>query len=167
VLVFEKTGTIGSAAVGATPSVKRKERMNSDDDFKDIQESVDRVFRGLFPNRFLHLPGETWTPPMDVYETEDEIVIVVELAGAAAEDIEIAFERRVLTISGQRLSLSDPSHSKCHQMEIDSGAFVRKLYIPSAIDADHTTSHYKDGLLRISLPKVSRPLKEPIRIPLE
>jgi HSP20 family protein len=135
-----------------------------DEDLKDIQKQMERIIGGFFPNRRVQMPGETWSPPMDVYETDRDLVVIIEVAGAIPEDLNISFEGRVLTIRGRRESLADSCHTKCYQMEIDSGIFQKQIYIPFTVDEGKATSRYKDGLLRISLPKGTRKKKESIRI---
>lgn len=141
--------------------------MDFDEEFKDVQKRMDRIIRDLFSNRFLHMPGEPWSPPMDVYETETDLVIILELAGAVPEDLTLSFERGVLIIRGKRELSADLSHTKCHQMEIDSGSFQKQIYIPFAVDKDRATSQYKGGLLKITLPKAARMPKKSIEISLE
>lgn len=104
---------------------------------------------------------------MDIYETEEHLVIVVELPGAASENLRISVEGGRLRINGKRDSLADSSHTKCHQIEIDSGFFQKQIYIPFEVDKDSATSHYKDGLLKIVLPKVRQPLKKKLEISLK
>ena len=105
--------------------------------------------------------------PMDVYETETDLVIIVELAGAVPENLSLSFERGILKISGRRELSADFSHTKCHQIEIDSGSFQKQIHIPFAVDKNRATSQYKDGFLKISLPKAPRTPKESIEISLE
>jgi len=138
-----------------------------DEEFREIRKQMERIIRDFFPNRILQIPGGAWTPPMDIYETEKDLTIIVELAGAVPENLRISFEREVLKISGTRESLANLSHTKCHQMEIDFGPFHKEIRIPFEVDKDSASSHYEDGLLKIRLPKASRALKKPIEISLK
>lgn len=141
--------------------------MGFDDEFKEVQRQMERIIQDFFPSRFLHVPGETWGPPMDVYETEKDLVIIVELADTAPENLKISYEGSVLKISGRRESLANFSHIKCHQMEIDFGSFQKRIHIPFAVDKDRATSEYKDGLLKINLPKATKELRKSIEISVE
>jgi HSP20 family protein len=95
----------------------------------------------------------TWSPPTDVYETEEYCVIKLEIAGMRDEDFEVAFENNVLTISGNR-----PDHSErraYHQMEIRFGKFEIAVEIPVRVNIEKATAGYQDGFLVIMLPKVN------------
>lgn len=92
----------------------------------------------------------TWRPPTDVYETDDSIIIRVEVAGMHEADFTISLVERSLTIRGIR---QDSSEKRAyHQMEIPFGEFSTELELPYAIVADKVEATYRDGFLRISLP---------------
>ncbi len=138
-----------------------------DEEFKDFQRRVERIIGDLFPQRVLQMPGQVWSPPMDIYETEKDLVIIVEIAGALPENLRVFTEGGSLKIRGSRDRLARTSHTRCHQMEIDFGSFQRQIHIPFKVDTERATSSYKDGLLRISLPKMSKEARESIRISLK
>jgi HSP20 family protein len=99
-----------------------------------------------------HVRSTTWSPPTDVYETEENCVIKVEVAGMRDEDFEVVFENNILMIHGQR---SDRNERRAyHQMEIRSGRFEITVEIPVVIDIEKAIAEYKDGFLIIMLPKV-------------
>ncbi|MBW2059174.1 MAG: Hsp20/alpha crystallin family protein [Deltaproteobacteria bacterium] len=138
-----------------------------DDELKEVQRHLGRIIRNLFPYRSLHMPEEAWNPPMDVYETEEGLAIVVEVAGAAPRSLKISIEGGLLAISGRREPFVDPSHRKCHQMEIDFGSFKKQIRIPFAVDREKVTSQYRNGLLRIILPRCKEDRRRSIEISLE
>ena len=95
----------------------------------------------------------TWSPPTDVYETEENCVIKVEVAGMRDEDFEVAFENNVLMIRGHR---PDRNEKRAyHQMEIRFGRFEIAVEIPVVVDIEKAIAEYKDGFLVIILPKVT------------
>ena len=94
----------------------------------------------------------TWSPPTDVYETEESCVIKLEIAGMRDEDFEVAFENNVLTISGTRLDLNE--RRAYHQMEIRFGKFEIAVELPMVVDIEKATARYQDGFLVVVLPKV-------------
>jgi HSP20 family protein len=99
-----------------------------------------------------HVRSTTWSPPTDVYETEENCVIKVEVAGMRDEDFEVVFENNILMIHGQR---SDRNERRAyHQMEIRSGRFEITVEMPVVIDIEKAIAEYKDGFLIIMLPKV-------------
>ncbi|MFN3742248.1 MAG: Hsp20/alpha crystallin family protein [Anaerolineales bacterium] len=92
-----------------------------------------------------------WSPPTDVYETEDAYVVRVEIAGMREEDFEITLEGNYLLIQGNR---SDTSERRAyHQMEIRFGRFASVVELPPAIDAQRVEAEYRNGFLCITLPK--------------
>ena len=100
-----------------------------------------------------HVRSTTWSPPTDVYETEEQCVIRVEVAGMRDEDFEVAFEDNLLMIRGHRPDLSEKR--AYHQMEIRFGRFEIAVEIPVVIDIEKAIAEYKDGFLVILLPKVN------------
>jgi HSP20 family molecular chaperone IbpA len=91
-----------------------------------------------------------WRPPTDVYETEESIIIRVEVAGMQEADFTISLVERSLTIRGIR---QDSSEKRAyHQMEIPFGEFNTEIELPYAVIADKVEATYRDGFLRISLP---------------
>lgn len=101
-----------------------------------------------------HIRSSVWSPPTDVYETEDNYVIKVEIAGMRDEDFEVAFENNHLTISGYRSDLNE--RRAYHQMEIRFGRFELAVEVPATVDMEKATAVYKDGFLLIVLPKSDR-----------
>jgi HSP20 family protein len=96
--------------------------------------------------------GRIWRPPTDVYETDDNIVVKVEVAGMAEDDFAITYSEHNLTIAGVR---RDPAAKLgYHQMEIPYGEFRTDAYVPKAVDADGIEASYENGFLLVTLPKV-------------
>ncbi len=94
---------------------------------------------------------QTWQPPTDVYETEDRLIIRVEIAGMKESDFTVRLERNHLYISGVRLDTPEPR--AYHRMEINFGEFSTEVELFTAIDASKIDASYKDGFLIILLPK--------------
>ena len=93
-----------------------------------------------------------WRPPTDIYETEESFVIKAEIAGVREEDIEVAVEKNLLLISGNR-SDAPEQRAYYHQMEIQSGKFEITAEIPVPVDVEKAGAVYKDGFLTVTLPK--------------
>ncbi len=98
-----------------------------------------------------------WEPAIDVYETEDEIVVIVELAGVKESDIEILVDRDRFTIRGGRKKAVVTSVKRMYyQMEIMSGPFARSIALPVAVDTTESKAYYADGLVEVILPKAGK-----------
>jgi HSP20 family protein len=92
-----------------------------------------------------------WSPPTDVYETDDAYAVRVEIAGMREDDFEVVVENNTLLISGNRPDI--PERRAYHQMEIRFGKFATAIGLPGPVDIDHAVAQYTDGFLTISLPK--------------
>jgi HSP20 family protein len=92
-----------------------------------------------------------WSPPTDMYETQESCVIKVEVAGMRDEDFEVAFENNVLMIRGYRPDLNE--RRAYYQMEIRFGKFEIAIELPAPVDIERAVAEYKDGFLTIILPK--------------
>src|SRR5687767_3154762 len=98
-----------------------------------------------------HVRSSVWNPPTDLYETEENYVIKVEIAGMRDEDFDVAFENNILMISGYRSDLNE--RRAYHQMEIRFGRFEIAVELPATLNMEKATAEYKDGFLIIVLPK--------------
>jgi HSP20 family protein len=92
-----------------------------------------------------------WSPPTDVYETEEKFVVRVEVAGMKDADFEVAIENKVLMISGNRSEINE--RRAYHQMEIRFGKFEIAVEIPVPVEIEKSIAEYKDGFLMVQLPK--------------
>jgi HSP20 family protein len=102
--------------------------------------------------------SDSWTPPIDVYETEDRYVLAAELPGLAREHIRIALEDSRLTISGQRIDrAAGAAGAHFHQVERGHGAFARTFEFASKIATDEVSADLADGVLTVTLPKAAPP----------
>ena len=101
-----------------------------------------------------------WRPPTDVYETEDAVIVRVEIGGMQEKDFSIALTGRSLVIRGIRMEA--PERRAYHQMEVFFGEFVSKVELPCAVVGDQVQAEYRAGFLRVVLPK-ERPQKVQIK----
>jgi HSP20 family protein len=99
----------------------------------------------------LTVQPNVWRPPTDLFETEENFVVRVEIAGMRDADFSITLDKQVLTISGIRPEF--PERKAFHQMEIHFGEFLSEVEIPSSVDPDRVEAVYQDGFLRVILPK--------------
>ena len=123
------------------------------DEIERMRRHMDRLFEDIVPtSRWMSVrQRKTWRPPTDVYETDDYVVVKVEVAGMADNDFTISLSNHVLTITGTRL---DPASKLAYQqLEIPYGDFRTEVYLPWAIDDDDVEAIYDDGFLKVILPK--------------
>lgn len=124
-----------------------------DDEFS---EELDFIFNTFYKSRRpMLMPIEKgWKPLTDVYETDEEVVIVMDIAGISVNDVKLTLQdQRLLIIRGIRRERSNDEKRHYHKMEIDFGPFQRKIDLPSRIDPERATNSYSQGFLEIRLPK--------------
>ena len=93
-----------------------------------------------------------WAPAVDLYQTNDNVVALVELPGMRKEDIEISLHDGMLTIAGERKT-SISNGEKAERTERYVGSFRRSITLPVAVDPNRVSANYRDGVLTITLPK--------------
>ena len=115
---------------------------------------VDDIQRLSPESIHLHMTmrSPAWRPPTDVYETEDAVIVRVEIAGMHETDFSIVLDGRYLSIRGIRQDVSE--RRAYHQMEIRFGEFSVDVEMPAAVDVENVQAIYQNGFLKIMLPKV-------------
>jgi len=96
---------------------------------------------------------DMWNPAVDLYEKDDYFVIKAELPGVDKKDISIDLKDRVLTLSGERLYENEAKEENYYRRERSYGKFQRAFTLPADVDSDRINAKFKDGLLRIEVPK--------------
>jgi HSP20 family protein len=99
------------------------------------------------------LSSAIWSPAVDIYETEDEVVVKAELPEVNQKDIDVQIENSTLTLRGERKFNKETKKENFHRIERAYGSFSRSFTLPSTIDQEKIRADYKDGILKISMPK--------------
>jgi HSP20 family protein len=94
-----------------------------------------------------------WSPALDLYQSNDNVIAAVELPGMRKEDIEISLHDGTLTISGERKRESNSNGDKAERTERYIGRFRRSIALPTLVDANKVSAAYQDGILTVTLPK--------------
>ncbi len=110
------------------------------------QHAGDKLSRWNLSSR-LHV----WRPPTDVFETENGLIIRIEIAGMQEDDFTILLDGQKLSVRGMRYDF--PERRAYHQMEIPFGEFASEVDLPFNIDSEHIEAVYQAGFLRITLPR--------------
>jgi HSP20 family protein len=106
----------------------------------------------------------TWSPAVDIFETEGEIVVKAELPGMERNDIAVNLEKNVLSVKGERRFTKETKDDNYHRIERSYGTFSRAFSIPTTVDEEKIKADYKDGVLKIVLPKKEQAKPKQIRI---
>ena len=105
-----------------------------------------------------------WTPALDLYQNNDNVIAVVELPGLRKEDIEISLHDGTLTIGGERKSETDANGENATRTERFTGKFRRSITLPTRVDANKVNATYKDGVLTVTLPKAEEAKPKQIQV---
>jgi HSP20 family protein len=120
---------------------------------RGLQQQLERAFQSqaivVAQNR------EVWRPPTDVYETEAGLIVRVEMAGMRDAEVAIVLDERHLRIEGHRPERRDERPLCYHQMGINYGTFVVEVFLARPFDAENVAARYDDGLLIVTLPRLS------------
>lgn len=103
-------------------------------------------------------------PAIDIYETDEAVVVLAEMAGLAQDDFEIIVERTVLSLRGERKNPATGQARVYSRMEICYGPFEKHVDLPASVDVDGTEASYRDGYLRVVLPKMGSPSEVKVKI---
>ena len=137
----------------------------SEASYGSVQRQVQRLVDQMQKNFFNFCPSETWTPNVNLYETETAYLVCVDLAGVDKEKISVLVADQKLTLRGTRLvppppadepaeaTLPHPQRLRVHVMEIDHGPFCREVELPADVVHERITAAHVNGLLWIELPK--------------
>lgn len=125
---------------------------------RTLQERMNRLFGENFGRMLMPYPEEdwtltTWAPACDIYETENEIVVKAELPEVKKENVQITLENNLLTIRGERKFEEETKKENYHRIERTYGEFIRSFTLPTFINAEKITAEFKDGVLRVTIPK--------------
>ncbi|MDQ3546128.1 MAG: Hsp20/alpha crystallin family protein [Verrucomicrobiota bacterium] len=107
-----------------------------------------------------------WTPALDLYQNNDNVVAVVELPGMRKEDIDISLHDGMLTIAGERQGPSR-DNEKAERTERFTGKFRRSVSLPTRVDAGKVSATYKDGILTVTLPKAEEAKPKKVEVTIE
>ena len=114
--------------------------------FRNFEDAISRMLsepRGARP----------WSPAVDIFETENELILHADLPDVKLEEIEVRVENLTLTIKGERKFEKNESARGYHRIERSYGTFVRSFTLPTSIDSEQVAAEYKNGVLTVTLPK--------------
>jgi len=128
------------------------------DPFRDLitlREKMNRLFEDAVTSRAedKDLISSAWTPAVDIYENENELVLTAEVPGLEEKDVEIRIEDNTLSIKGERKFEKETKEENYHRIERSYGAFFRSFTLPNSIDQDKIQAEHENGILKITMPK--------------
>ena len=137
-------------------------------EFERVRREMDRLWDSFLEGG-LRKKGEEgeWLPSLDVAETKNELVVKAEVPGMDPKDIDISLSDGVLTIKGEKRQEKEEKEADYHVIERSYGSFLRSVQLPKEVQSDKISASYKNGILRITLPKSEEAKKKEIKIKVE
>jgi HSP20 family protein len=136
-------------------------------EFERMRKEMDRLWDSFFERRPRAGEIGEWYPSLDVAETKDDLVIKAEVPGMDVKDIDISLSNGVLTIKGEKKQEKEEKEENYHLLERSYGSFTRSVQLPKEIQSDKINASYKNGILKIVLPKSEEAKKKEIKIKVE
>jgi HSP20 family protein len=135
-------------------------RMTTSSPIFGLRREIDRLFEDTFAR-----DGSSWTPAVDIHETESEIRVDLELPGLKPEDVEITAENGVLTIRGEKRSeRKEGEQNRYYVVERSYGSFMRTFQLPQGVDEEQIGAEFDNGVLSLRVPKAALPQPRRIEI---
>lgn len=124
-------------------------------ELRSLQDEVNRLFSTNLSRTFGDegIARGAWIPNVDIYENKDQIVLEAELPGMNREDFDLSIENNVITLRGERRFEKKDDGDNYHRVERAYGTFTRSFTLPQTVSAEGANAEYKNGVLRVALPK--------------
>ena len=137
------------------------------DPFRNIsslQEQVNRLFDSGIQSRNDNSALTTWAPAVDIYETENELVLKADLPAINEKDLDIRVENNTLTIRGERKFGSEVKEDNYLRVERTYGSFSRSFGLPNTVNTESIKAEYKNGVLTVEMPKRAESKPKQVKI---
>src|SRR5918912_1251762 len=124
-------------------------------ELRSLQDEVNRLFSTNLSRAFGDegIARGAWVPSVDIYENKDQIVLEAELPGMNREDFDLSIENNVITLRGERRFEKKDDSDNYHRVERSYGSFTRSFTLPQTVSAEDAKAEYRNGVLRVTLPK--------------
>lgn len=143
------------------------------DPFRDIitlRERMDKMFEDSLA-RFRMPEEETmptfWSPAVDIYETDENIVVKAELPGVDKKEVSVEVKDNTLILKGERRREKEVKEENYHRVERSFGTFMRSFSIPVTVRQDQVKARFKDGVLEVTLPKAEEAKPKQVKVEVE
>lgn len=135
--------------------------VTSEPPYPSLSRQMSKLVEQMQKGYYNFCPDQTWTPAVNLYETDASYLVCVDLAGVDKDKIDLEVHDQRLTLRGSRAvpletSPTEPAPAgriRVHLMEIDHGAFCREVELPLDVERDKIIASHRNGLLWIELPK--------------
>lgn len=133
--------------------------------FNTLQQQVNRLFEDSFTrSRSSQADLATWAPAVDIFETENELVVKADLPDVQEKDIDIRVKNNTLTIRGERKFTNEVHEDNYLRVERAYGTFTRSFSLPNTVNTEAIKAEYKNGVLSVRMPKREESKPKQIKI---
>jgi len=129
-----------------------------------LQEQLNRLFGANLPVRSDNSAMTAWAPAVDIYETENELVLKADLPDMNEKDLDVRVENNMLTITGERKFEEKVKEEDYLRVERTYGSFSRSFGLPNTVNTEAIKAEYKNGVLRVELPKRAESKPKQVKI---
>jgi len=138
-------------------------------EFKEVdyfRNEIDRLFDRFFDWRpsIFRSEDSRWVPSVDISETSKDVIIKAEVPGMEPKDIQVSISGNVLTIQGEKKDEKEEKAENVHRVERTYGSFYRSIQLPAEVEPDKADAKYKNGILKLKLPKTKEESVKKIEI---
>ena len=128
------------------------------------QDQVNRLFESAFPGHFENSALTAWSPSVDIYETENELVLKADLPDVNEKDLDVRVENNMLTIRGERKFEQKVKEENYLRIERTYGSFSRSFSLPNTVATEGIKAEYKNGVLTVEMPKRAESKPKQVKI---
>ncbi|PYT82152.1 MAG: molecular chaperone [Acidobacteria bacterium] len=118
-----------------------------------LQDQINRLFNDAFDRTGEDSNLSAWAPAVDIYETEQELMVKADLPDVDPKDLDIRVENNILTIRGERKFDKKVNEENYLRVERSFGSFARSFTLSNTVDSDGIKAEYQDGVLTLTIPK--------------
>jgi HSP20 family protein len=154
----------------ARKEIKIMKTLTTWNPFRELDEVQNRLttWFGGFPTRLFEngkgLRPADWSPQVDIIEDDKEYVIKADLPEMKKDEVKVTMENGVLCISGERKTEKEEKNKRYHRIERSFGSFERAFMMPEDADANKIAAEFKDGVLKVHLPKTPAAKSKPVEV---
>jgi HSP20 family protein len=137
------------------------------DEIMSMRESMDRLFEDFFTRRPRHAGPLVWQPAVEVFETDNEVVVKAELPGIDPKNVEVNVTSEGLTIKGEAKTDHEEKRRNYYRRELRYGAFQRTIALPTEVKGEDARATFRHGILEVKVPKAERVRPKTVKVEVE
>ncbi|MGQ0570136.1 MAG: Hsp20/alpha crystallin family protein [Armatimonadota bacterium] len=137
------------------------------DEMMSMRESMDRLFEDFFTRRPRTSGPLVWQPAVEVFETDNEVVVKAELPGIDPKNVSVTVTGDGLTIKGEAKVEHEEKGRNYYRRELRYGSFLRTIPLPTEVKSEETKAAFRNGILEVKVPKAERVKPKTVKVEVE